>query len=36
MVGIDRLGDRLIDFMNQKEMDNLRSELQSARFQISQ
>ena len=36
MVGIDRLGDRLIDFMNQKEMDNLRTELQSARFQISQ
>ena len=36
MVGIDRLGDRIIDYMNQKEMDALRSELQSAKFQISQ
>lgn len=36
MVGIDKLGDRLIDYMNQKEMDTLRSELQGARFQISQ
>lgn len=36
MVGIDKLGDRLIDYMNQKEMDNLRTELQNAKFQISQ
>lgn len=36
MVGIDRLGDRLIDYWNQKEMDELRTELQSAKFQISQ
>lgn len=36
MVGIDKLGDRLIDYMNQKEMDSLRSELQNAKFQISQ
>ena len=36
MVGIDRLGDRLIDYMNQKEMDDLRTELQNAKFQISQ
>ncbi len=36
MVGIDRLGDRLIDYMNQKEMDDLRTQLQNARFQISQ
>lgn len=36
MVGIDRLGDRLIDYMNQKEMDALRTELQNAKFQISQ
>ena len=36
MVGIDRLGDRLIDYMNQKEMDELRTELQNAKFQISQ
>lgn len=36
MVGIDKLGDRLIDYMNQKEMDELRTELQNARFQISQ
>ena len=36
MVSIDRLGDRLIDYMNQKEMDELRTELQNARFQISQ
>lgn len=36
MVGIDRLGDRLIDYMNQKEMDDLRTQLQSAKFQISQ
>ena len=36
MVSIDRLGDRLIDYMNQKEMDTLRTELQNAKFQISQ
>ncbi len=36
MIGIDRLGDRLIDFMNQEKMDTLRNELQNARFQISQ
>ena len=36
LVSIDRLGDRLIDYMNQKEMDNLRTELQNAKFQISQ
>lgn len=36
MVGIDRLGDRIIDYMSQKEMDELRTELQNAKFQISQ
>lgn len=36
LVGIDRLGDRIIDYMSQKEMDNLRTELQNAKFQISQ
>ncbi len=36
MVGIDRLGDRIIDYMNQSKMDELRSELQNAKFQISQ
>lgn len=36
LVGIDKLGDRLIDYWNQKEMDDLRSELQNAKFQISQ
>ena len=36
MVSIDKLGDRLIDYMNQKEMDELRTELQNAKFQISQ
>ena len=36
MVGIDKLGDRLIDYMNQSKMDELRTELQSAKFQISQ
>lgn len=35
-VSIDKLGDRIIDYMNQKEMDELRTELQSAKFQISQ
>ena len=36
MVSIDRLGDRLIDYMNQEKMDSLRTELQNAKFQISQ
>lgn len=36
LVGIDRLGDRIIDYMNQSKMDELRSELQNAKFQISQ
>ena len=36
MVGIDKLGNRLIDYMNQSKMDELRSELQNAKFQISQ
>lgn len=36
IVSIDRLGDRIIDYMNQKEMDTLRTELQNAKFQISQ
>ena len=36
IVSIDKLGDRLIDYMNQKEMDELRTELQNAKFQISQ
>ena len=36
MVGIDRLGDRIIDYMNQSKMYELRSELQNAKFQISQ
>ena len=36
MVGIDKLGDRLIDYMNQSKMDELRTELQNAKFQISQ
>jgi hypothetical protein len=36
LVGIDRLGDRIIDYMTQSKMDELRTELQNARFQISQ
>lgn len=36
LVGIDRLGDRIIDYMNQSKMDELRTELQNAKFQISQ
>lgn len=36
LVGIDKLGDRIIDYMCQKEMDSLRTELQNAKFQISQ
>lgn len=35
-VSIDKLGDRLIDYMNQSKMDELRTELQNAKFQISQ
>lgn len=35
-VSIDKLGDRLIDYMCQKEIDGLRTELQNAKFQISQ
>ena len=35
-VSIDKLGDRLIDYMNQTKMDELRTELQNAKFQISQ
>ena len=33
---IDHVGDRLIDYMNQSKMDELRTELQNAKFQISQ
>lgn len=33
---IDHVGDRLIDYMNNSKMDELRTELQNARFQISQ
>lgn len=36
LVGIDKLGDRIIDYMCQKEIDGLRTELQNAKFQISQ
>lgn len=36
LVGIDRLGDRIIDYMTQSKMDELRTELQNAKFQISQ
>lgn len=36
LTGIDKLGDRIIDYMNQSKMDELRSELQNAKFQISQ
>lgn len=36
LIGIDRLGDRIIDYMNQSKMDELRTELQNAKFQISQ
>jgi hypothetical protein len=32
---IDHVGDRLIDYMNQSKMDELRTELQNAKFQIS-
>ena len=32
MVSIDKLGDRLIDYMNQNKMDELRTELQNAKF----
>lgn len=33
---IDHVGDRLIDYMNNSKMDELRTELQNAKFQISQ
>ncbi len=36
MAAIDHVGDRLIDYWNQSKMEELRSELQSAKFQISQ
>lgn len=36
MAAIDHVGDRLIDYMNQSKMDELRTELQNAKFQISQ
>ena len=36
MAAIDHVGDRLIDYMNNSKMDELRTELQNARFQISQ
>lgn len=36
MAAIDHVGDRLIDYMNQNKMDELRTELQNAKFQISQ
>jgi len=35
MAAIDHVGDRLIDYMNNSKMDELRTELQNARFQIS-
>lgn len=36
LTAIDHVGDRLIDYMNQSKMDELRTELQNAKFQISQ
>lgn len=36
LAAIDHVGDRLIDYMNNSKMDELRTELQNARFQISQ
>lgn len=36
LAAIDHVGDRLIDYMNQNKMDELRTELQNAKFQISQ
>ena len=36
LTAIDHVGDRLIDYMNQAKMDELRTELQNAKFQISQ
>lgn len=36
MAAIDHVGDRLIDYWNQNKMDELRTDLQNARFQISQ
>lgn len=36
LTATDRSADRIIDYLTQAEMDKLRSELQSAKFQISQ
>lgn len=36
MVASDKNTDRIINFLNQTEMDKLRTELQSAQFQLSQ
>ena len=36
MIASDRNADRIIDYLTQAEMDKLRSDLQSAKFQISQ
>lgn len=36
LAAIDHVGDRLIDYMCQEKMGELRTELQNARFQISQ
>lgn len=36
MAAIDHVGDRLIDYMTNSKMDELRTELQNAKFQISQ
>lgn len=36
LAAIDHIGDRLIDYMNNSKMDELRTELQNAKFQISQ
>lgn len=36
IAAIDHVGDRLIDYMNNSKMDELRTELQNAKFQISQ
>lgn len=36
IAAVDKNTDRVIDYLNQAEMDRLRNELQTARFQISQ
>lgn len=36
IAAIDHVGDRLIDYMNNNKMEELRTELQNAKFQISQ